>query len=54
MPYDPYFAECPGLSALPLPPIVKGNLHVDISFCCLELHTEAQVTVFGEDRMFCL
>ena len=43
MPYKPYLAECPGLSARPSPPMDKGVpqlLHSVSNFCCLVSQTE--------------
>ena len=42
IPYEPYLAECPGLSALPSPPIVRGPLdtHSDKSDVWLSFHTD--------------
>ena len=47
MPYEPYFAECPGLTALPSPPIASEHshdAHLAKRFTCLSFHTVKHAT----------
>ena len=52
MPYEPYFAECPGLSALPSPPIVRGesrDAHSAKSCSCLCFQTDITADLRNSD-----
>ena len=54
IPYEPHLAECPGLSALPSPPIVSGPLDTDSdkSDVWLSFHTDniAGAKYFFDDQ----
>ena len=52
MPYEPYFAEYPGLSALPSPPIVRGesrDAHSAKSCSCLCFQTDITADLRNSD-----